>query len=108
MKTLPPADVCFVCPEATKEEMTPDKPLKKSKDKVMTVFVTVPDDEVARETARILVKYKMCKKIRVFPGASGYNYWKMLQNGSKEDSETFAHLNLVGKGTIPFERLNKK
>jgi hypothetical protein len=108
MKELPPADLCFVCPETPRDELVPDKSLKKPKDKAMTVYVTVPNDEEAKETARLLVKYKLCTKIRVYPGASGYMFWKLLQSGSPEDNDTFAHLSLVGKGTIPYSRLIKK
>jgi hypothetical protein len=98
-KGAPPADLCFVCQRTNKQPKQEEE--ASPKNEALMVYVTCPDDKTATQTARKIIKAKLCRSINVYPAAD-QTYWDKIRKKSGPISKL---INICGKTSTSLERM---
>lgn len=72
------------------------------------VYVTCPNDEVAKATADKMIKNKVCSSINIFPGAKDELYWQMMKEEHSARPRMTKFINICEKVTTPFQITTSK
>jgi uncharacterized protein involved in tolerance to divalent cations len=66
------------------------------------VYVTCPNDDVAKATAEKMIKSKICSSINIFPGSQDEIYWQMMKDEHAKNPRMTKYINICEKITTPF------